>query len=215
MAATITVVCPECSKTMHAPADFAGKKVRCKACGHIFRASPAPPAGAIARSAESKSAAAAKVTKSAPIAPVSDDDEDGDGNPYLVTSDTKNSRCPECANEMEGEDAIICLHCGYNTVTREKLAMRKVHEITSADRFLWLLPGFICGGIVLFLLLFDLLFCLLVQADRNSSWFVLLMAWSGTKMWVCIGSIFFMFFAGRFAYLRLILHPNPPEIEHH
>jgi DNA-directed RNA polymerase subunit RPC12/RpoP len=214
MAATITLVCPECSKEIQAPADFAGKKVRCKHCGNIFRANPAAPKGAVARAPSGKSNGVTPSKASPPVAPMTaDDDEDGDGNPYKVTTNEKSSRCPECANEMDGPDAIVCLHCGYNTVTRERLGLRKVHDITGRDRFIWLLPGIACAGTVLFLLIFDILYCLLLKPEKDSSWVVDLFGSGAVKMWMCIGSTFFMFFAGRFAYLRLLVHPEPPEIE--
>jgi DNA-directed RNA polymerase subunit RPC12/RpoP len=36
MATTIAVSCPECHKQIKAPPDLQGKKIRCKACGHVF-----------------------------------------------------------------------------------------------------------------------------------------------------------------------------------
>jgi DNA-directed RNA polymerase subunit RPC12/RpoP len=212
MAATISIVCPECSKEIQAPADFAGKKVRCKGCGHAFRAEPAPPRGAVARAPAVKSGRKA----TPPVAPImADDDDDGDGNPYLVSTNEKSSRCPECANEMDGPDAIICLHCGYNTVTREKLAIRKVNDVTSQDRFLWLLPGIVCAAVVFFLIVFDILYCVFVRPGADSGWVVGLFGYGAIKMWVCIGTVFIMFFAGRYAYLRLLVNPDPPEVERH
>jgi hypothetical protein len=216
MAATITVVCPECSKAIQAPADFVGKKVRCKGCGHVFRANMAPPAGAVTRAPGGKAAGTPHVKAAPPVAPVmTDDDEDGDGNPYQFSDASEGAiRCPECANEMESADAIICLHCGYNTVTRERLALRKVHETTSGDRVMWLLPGVACGAGVFFLLLFDVLYCVFVQSSKDS----LLLEFFGSgaiKMWMCIGSVAVMFFLGRFAINRLIFHPEPPEIDAH
>jgi DNA-directed RNA polymerase subunit RPC12/RpoP len=220
MAASITVVCPECNKTLQAPADFVGKKVRCKQCGHVFRASPAPPQGVVARAPGAKPPAAAANNVRPPVAPLTppstdDDDDDGGGNPYSVSTDASHgvARCPECANEMESPDAIICLHCGYDTVTRERHAMKKLEEITDGDKFMWLLPGFLCGFGVLFLIVFDVLYCVLMRPTKDSSWFVEILGYGGTKMWMVITTLFFMAFLGRFAFLRLILHPNPPEVE--
>jgi DNA-directed RNA polymerase subunit RPC12/RpoP len=211
MAATITVVCPECSKEIQAPADIAGKKVRCKQCAHVFRASPAAPPGAVARAGKSAGAAKAKST---PVAPIVPDDEE-DANPYQVTGASDSSRCPECANEMESPDAIICLHCGYNTVTRERLSLRKVHDTTQQDYFLWLLPGFVCALGVLFLIVFDVLYCVLVKYKKGDSWVIELFGSGAVKMWICIGSLFAIFLLGKFAYKRLLLHPVPPEIDRH
>ena len=33
MAATISISCPKCSKTVQAPASVKGKKIKCKGCG--------------------------------------------------------------------------------------------------------------------------------------------------------------------------------------
>jgi DNA-directed RNA polymerase subunit RPC12/RpoP len=211
-AATITIVCPECGKEIQAPASFAGKKVRCKGCGHVFGARPATPPGAVARSSAPKPQPAPKAVTNSPPKPVADDDDEGDGNPYGVNDTDTSARCPECANLMESDDAIICLHCGYNTVTRERLVSKKIHDTTGMDWFLHLAPGVACVLAVLFLIIFDVVYCVAIQPLKDD-WVTGLFGAKGTKMWVCIGSIFFMFLAGKFAVKRLILHPIPPEIE--
>src|SRR5262249_59779563 len=38
MAETITIICPECEKSIKAPAEVVGKKIRCKGCGETFTA---------------------------------------------------------------------------------------------------------------------------------------------------------------------------------
>jgi DNA-directed RNA polymerase subunit RPC12/RpoP len=211
MSATITVICPECNNEIKAPADFAGKKVRCKSCGHIFRASPSAPHGAVARAPAGKSVGA----PAPPVAPLVADDDDADANPYGVTDASQGFRCPECANEMESPDAVVCLHCGYNTMTRERHSLKKVHETTGGDRFLWLLPGLACAGVVVFLVVFDLLYCLLVRSNQQSGVLLSFFASGAVKMWMCIASLFAIFFCIRFAISRLIYHPDPPEIEKH
>src|SRR5579862_3195660 len=106
MPATIKVICPECNKEINAPSEIAGKKVRCKVCGNVFRAEPAGVPG----SAGIKAAASPKAAATTPVAPISTDDEDEDSNPYVVSSDVETAaRCPECANLMESSDAVICL----------------------------------------------------------------------------------------------------------
>ena len=54
------------------------------------------------------------------------DGEEGD-NPYIVNTTNLAARCPFCAKEMADQNAIICLHCGYNTLTREKELFEPVH----------------------------------------------------------------------------------------
>jgi DNA-directed RNA polymerase subunit RPC12/RpoP len=207
MSAKITVVCPECGKAVKAAAEVAGKKVRCKYCSHTFRATAAPPTSTVARAADANASAPV-----APVTPGRDDDDEGDGNPYQFREIDLAARCPECANEMESADAIICLHCGYNTVTRERLSLKKTHDITHQERFAWLLPGFLCAAGVLFLVLFDLGYCVLIQPVKDI-WVLEFFGSGAIKMWLVIGSFFIMFFLGRFAILRLIFHPEPPEVE--
>ncbi len=193
MATPILLSCPECKKQLKAPPEALGKKIRCKACGHTF-AVPATAAGT--------SAPAAKPSK-AKKRPAEDDDDDQD--PYAVTHLDLTPRCPHCAAEMESADAFICLECGYNARTREHVATKKVHKRTGVDWTLWLAPGILCVLAILGMIGFDIWYVL-----REGDSF---MAHGGIKLWIVIMSLFAMFFAGKFAVKRLILHPVPPEIE--
>jgi predicted Zn finger-like uncharacterized protein len=217
MPARITVVCPECKKAIHADADVAGKKVRCKQCGNVFRASPAPPTGAIARSP------AGKPPPKPAVAPVVPDEDEDDANPYQVAGEGRSDvrLCPECAFEMESPDAIVCLKCGYNTITRQRLAFRKVHDTTGFDYFMWLAPGIVCAVGALLIIVLDVLYCVLVRAGTQGGnkardgLMTLFFASGAVKMWVSIACIAAVFFMGKFAYKRLLVNPTPPEIEHH
>jgi predicted Zn finger-like uncharacterized protein len=207
MATTITVTCPECEKQIQAPAAIAGKKIRCKSCGHVFvaraggeaiRAAP-PPAG--------KPAAKAK--------PPENEDEDDGAKAYGVTDLDLAPRCPHCANEMESAEAIICLHCGYNTQTRERARTRKVHDVTGGEQFLWLLPGILCVLAVL-LLIGNMVSSIIYWNNYvGEGEFAKYkgQAVSCCTLWWCLGSIWVGYKATRFAINRLILHPTPPERE--
>lgn len=198
MAEPIVVSCPECEKQMKAPPDAEGKKVRCRACGHTFTVK-APRA----KAAPAKAAPAPKPPQQDLVA---------DHNPYGVTDVDLTPRCPHCAGEMEEGD-VVCLHCGYNTMTRERAATRKVYERTGGDYFLWLLPGIACVLADLLLIAF-ILFLLIGPlkgiAERNEE------AWwnfgiGAMRVWGTVISLFCVFFATRFAVKRLILNPVPPE----
>lgn len=200
MAGTIAISCPKCEKQINAPAELEGKKIRCKECRHVFTVK-APPR-----------AKAARPAKPAPAAPADDDESK---NPYGVRDMEFLPRCPYCAKEMESEEAIICLHCGYNTRTRERIPFKKTYETTGGDRFVWLLPGILCalgvlwmiGNIVIFWTLFPKW-----EFEYEVNWWSIFFAlWA--RIWFSVACVFIGFFFGKFAVQRLILNPTPPEKE--
>ncbi len=205
MATTILLVCPACKRQIKAPDNVFGKKVRCKYCQAAFvarKGADKPPPGKAAK----------------PAKPAARADDDDDPNPYGISTLDLTPRCPECANELESADAVICLHCGYNTQTRERYKTRKVRYTTGGDWFLWLLPGIACALAVLALIGFNVWY--LMEIDdlakwEENSWYVGMWSVSGIKLWVVIMSLFFIWLAGKFAVKRLILHYRPPEIEKH
>jgi hypothetical protein len=211
MAEPITVNCPECDKKMKVPADARGKKVRCRACEHVF---VVPGAKAAARPGSDKVKPAkppAPAPKPAPAADDEGENEDGDGKPYGVTTLDLTPRCPDCANEM-GEGDVICLHCGYNTMTRTYHRTRKVRDVTGNDIFLWLLPGILSIIAILLLIGMDIWYCLCIRALVVDEWYEFI-GHGACMLWLVILSLFGMFYAGKFAVKRLILDNKPPEIE--
>jgi hypothetical protein len=197
MTATIDVSCPECKKQVKATTELQGKKVRCKGCGHVFTIPAAAP-GKDAKPAPAKAAAK----------PADDDDLKA----YSVTAaaDDAKPRCPHCAMELENEDVVICIHCGYNLKTRQRLGTKKTYDVTAADRSAWLMPGFIALAAIFGLIVFDLFFCLaLPRMVERGDWEWL--AAGGVRLWVVIFSIGAMLVLAKFAYQRLIVEPNPPE----
>jgi hypothetical protein len=200
MATAITVTCPECDRTMKVPAEARGKKVRCKGCQHVFPIPGGP----------DQPAKQAKPPRPA-ARPADDDDDEGDGKPYGVTTLDLASRCPTCANEIE-EGSKVCLHCGYDTVTRTYHRTRKVLDTTGGDVFLWLLPGVLCVFAIFGLIGLDIWYCMSMKDLVKDEWYDFI-ASQGCCMWLCIASLFGMFYAGRFALKRLVFDNKPPEVE--
>ena len=221
MATTILIVCPKCGKQIKAPDNVLGKRVRCKFCQAAFVATQGAakaPAGKPAKPPTGKPAKppAAKPAGSMPTKRAVEDDEDDDPNPYGVTDMDLAYRCPNCANEMESEDAVVCLTCGYNTQTRERVKTRKVHDLTGGQHFLWLLPGIACTLVVLAIIGFNVWYLLKIDvlvSWENDPFYLGMWTISGIKLWIVLISLFFIWLAGKFAVKRLILHPKPPEIE--
>jgi hypothetical protein len=236
MADTITVTCPECEKTLTAPAEVAGKKVRCKSCGHTFaakatpgksaadkpaapKAAPAkPPAAKKAAPAPAKSGAEKPTAKAAPAPakpPADDDEEETNSDPYGVRDADLSARCPYCANAMPSEDAIICLECGYNTRTRLRIETKKIYNTTGLDWTLWLAPGILCVIFVIGMSVADILYW--VNANdwigENDPWYLYMWRMFFFKLWSGVFTVFLMYLATKFAIRRLIFNPRPPEYE--
>src|SRR6516225_3042956 len=136
MAARTIITCPECNKKFKGKEDLHGKKIRCPFCKEPFVVADAeeddehatiPPRGSgkgAAKKADGKAPAAL------PAGRESDDEFDQASNPYGVTKLDLAPRCPNCANEMESEEAVVCLFCGYNTLTRTWGKTKKVFALT-------------------------------------------------------------------------------------
>jgi hypothetical protein len=218
MASTITITCPECDKTLRAPREVLGKKIRCKECGATFSARAARAAEDLEDDEDRpapkpKKAPAAKpvATKAKQDKPKGEEDED---SPYGVTSEYLGPRCPSCANAMEEGDRI-CLHCGYDTETRVQSRTRKVRHVSGGDLFLWLLPGIALAILTLGLLTGQTLYIIfIVRETFGEAWYDFVGS-LGMKVWTSVVVLFICYFTGRFAIIRLCIENSPPEVEEH
>jgi predicted Zn finger-like uncharacterized protein len=211
MADKVPIICPECAKQFQVPEDIVGRKIRCKNCGKAF----------VAKRAEDVNPAQKKA-ESATIPFLDDDDDDGDGKPYEVTSVDLAPRCPSCANELESETAKVCLHCGFNLETRTAAERRRVKDVTGGDIFLHLLPG-ILSAIGFFMAMTVMLYSigrrlyLALNPDVLKDYGVTEL-WqinciNCCTLWISILCIWLMYKAGKFAIKRLIYENKPPERE--
>ena len=207
MAEAITIICPECDKKITVPAAAVGKKVRCKACQHVFAVKA--PAG---KPAGGKAGAAKKPAPVVKPKPKPTDVDEEDDTPIGVTALDTAPRCPNCANEMESEEAVICLTCGYNTRTRTQATTIAVEDTTGMTWFLWLLPGILSALFFIILLTFDILYSLFAGKYFNPDDWTAMFASGPFMIWAIWAPTTFLnvgFFT--FAVRRLVLHPKPPE----
>jgi hypothetical protein len=187
MADNTVINCPECKKKFKGKGDLEGKKIKCPFCAKAFVV-PSKNAGA------------------ATMATADDDDETG----YGVTALDLQARCPHCAKPMESDTAIICLFCGYNTVTRELGKTEKVIGLKFSDVFWYQFPGML-AAFGCFLLLLGMLFFNLVMPSIGPEF----LNHESMRLWICsifLGGTWAM---GTFAFSRLVLHPFPEEERKH
>jgi len=187
-AQVLTVACPKCKARFQAPASLAGKKVKCKKCGGVV-----------------------------PVVQARDEEEwSRNPNPYAVTQENYSVvRCPFCAHELESEDQKVCLNCGFNLVTRQRMETKVLEPLTPVDWTLWLLPG-IASALGMLLCLFLAIVCVLLAwpdlSDYGLGWIQFKQGErEAIPIYTCVGLLFLAFLAGRFAFIRLVLHPHPPE----
>ena len=199
--AIATIACPKCSQTFRSSDDVQGTRIRCPLCGAAFvveefAKDDAPP-----------------IAKAKPKAKSAEDEQDR--NPYGVKDVSIKARCPNCANEMESEDAIICLYCGYNTQARTIGKTKKVVHQTGVDKATWLWPGI--GAVLgIFYLILQQLGYILAggpAAKGTSSTIVSLLFNEPVYIWVTLMVLAIIWQLGQFAFKRLILEPTPPELE--
>lgn len=158
----VEIPCPNCEKSLKVPEAVFGKKIKCKHCGHPFvvedpdakpakgAKKPTKPGAAKAPKEEPKKEEPKKAA--APYKFEDDNDEGAKPNPMGVIAEEDVARCPFCAKELDPPDAKVCLHCGFNNITRTRAESKKVWAPDSSDYMNHLGPGLgalaICIGLI-------------------------------------------------------------------
>ena len=229
MAEVLVVTCPECEKKFKPKTDVRGKKIKCPFCtGPIVvpAAKNGKPATKNGKPAKSKSDAikdakskpdARKEEPSPPPAPEppppapADDEFDDNPNPYGVKNVDLVPRCPNCTQEMGPHD-VICLSCGYNTLTREWGKTEKTMGLTGGRHLLYLLPALGSAVFGVFSVLF-----LIFYGTVAPYWLDNTMFWwldsEAMRMWAMVIFLVWIFAAGMFCMKRFIEKPKPDEIQ--
>jgi hypothetical protein len=235
---TLDVKCPTCGKTLKVPAALAGKKVKCKGCDTAFTVAAPGGARPAAKSVGAALAAGAKAgAKPAhapppppepekPKSPFLDDDEELDEQGRVkameVIRESDVPRCPHCTKELDPPDAVVCVHCGFNNVTRVKTETKRVYETEAADWAGHLAPGVFALLLAVGLIVVDVL-CFLNMSNWLEGSFLEMDEkdiLGNKKMYVKPGAFTTLIIAfslllilpmGRFAFRRLVLNYKPEE----
>ena len=232
MAAVSVIPCPSCEETLRVPEAVLGKKIKCKHCGHAFVAAdpdapPARPAKAAkpARPKKDEPKSEAPAAAAAPYKFADDDEDDGaKPNPMGLIAEEDVARCPFCAQELDPPDAKVCLHCGFNNVTRTRAESKKVWAPDASDWLNHLGPGVVALIICVALIALDI-FCLVNMREWMTGSFLesdqadvtdpnrkalhvkpgalITLIWAATIMPI-LGT-------GRFAVKRLLIDNKPME----
>jgi hypothetical protein len=115
---------------------------------------PSKPGGATAKAKKEEPKEEPKPEAAAPYKFQDDEEEEGaKPNPLgMVEDESGIVRCPFCAKELDPPDAKVCLHCGFNNVTRVRAESKKVWAPDANDWVNHLGPGvaalFICIGLI-------------------------------------------------------------------
>ena len=216
------IVCPHCRKAGKGPIELEGKYIRCRSCKRSFlvklpaqaKATQPTPEGPATYAFAGEGSAARQEEAPLRVLPVMDEEEES-SNPYGVTDLDERRRCPYCADLMEEED-VICLNCGYNTQTRMHIRTERTYANTPGDVFLWLLPGIACVVGIFFTIGFDFFWWFFLEPywwTPMDDFFGFKSFSRGLKVWEVVMSLFVIWYLGKFAFKRLILHPTPPEMK--
>ena len=220
MASTFVIACNECEKQIKVSEDVIGKKIRCKECGNVFAVKKPKEQAAAKKDAKGPPKEVQQPATNKAKNALLDEEEDDSKEPYqIIVDDEGIARCPNCAKELESKESVICLHCGYNTVTRMRQTSAAVYEATSEDKFHWWLPGILCCVGILVVIGLSIFFWLKTVSWMTGGWFY--DEESPEKPWVIkpgcfkflnvVVAAFICFHLGKFAYRRLVLYNKPPE----
>jgi DNA-directed RNA polymerase subunit M/transcription elongation factor TFIIS len=197
----VNIACPKCAAVFRGSDEVEGKRIRCPSCGFAFVAD--------------KFVDDEQARKAKPKAVAAPTDDDEDRNPLGVKTLDLSPRCPNCANEMASEDAVVCIYCGYNTQTRTVGVTRRLAYHTTKDKILWLLPG-IGAALVILLLIFGQHWVILSFAASHrgeSDWVDTWICNEPISLWLTMIISAVTWGLGLFVFNRLVLHASPPEID--
>jgi hypothetical protein len=199
------VTCPACQKKFKPKADMSGKKIKCPLCTHAFVV-PLPqdagdPVAVPVEEAQAEFNA----------------EYDADPDPYGMKHIDMVPRCPNCTEEMGPHD-IICLSCGYNTLTREWGKSQKTIGVTFGQQFKYLLPALGTATFMFFSIVFLIYYCVVspyhIAALNNwVGWVLSLSDHESMRMWTTVMFLMWIWAGGMFCFKKFIEKPKPDEIE--
>lgn len=203
MANPVTISCTKCAREYKIEEGTLGATVKCKGCGELFVA------------AVSKGAPGQPPASSNPPSPQEDDTTVGKAYTLVIESDA--ARCPNCAQELVGEKAVICVYCGFNNRTRILSRTRKLVDKTPGDYFFWHLPAILSSVVVLASIILLIVYFWKVPGwaasanpEETLPWLLNSLFF---RVYMTIMILTIIWYLGLYAAKRFIYYPHPPEEE--
>lgn len=115
-----SITCTACGTVLGVPKGGMPKDgLSCNWCGYVNQKALEPEPKPVAAAAARETTRPAAKPQAAPH-PLGDGGDDN-GEPYdLPPQEIKTRPCPNCGKKID-ETVIVCIHCGYNTVRKEKI----------------------------------------------------------------------------------------------
>jgi DNA-directed RNA polymerase subunit RPC12/RpoP len=220
MAAGMVVSCPKCEKKFKPKTDVEGKKIKCPFCERPFvvplAKKPKDAKETRIKSTDAKGKADPSKAEATP-APVEQkkkeaENLEADPNPYDVTTQDLTPRCPYCAKEMKSKNAIICVYCGHNTMTREAGKTTKIFGLTIDRHVLYLLPPTGAAIFAFFTVIGLMINATLVPGWVDSTWLSFIDS-EAIRMWATVLSLGILWTAGMFCFKMFIAKPKPDDLK--
>jgi hypothetical protein len=215
MSAILDITCPNCSTPLKVPEQFAGKKVKCKACQQVLTVPAAQPPAPPAAAADHRSPAQKRHA--------ADDDDEHGPKDYGVIKESDAPRCPHCAQELDPPDTKICMHCGYNLLDRRRHEARKVYQNTFGDWLSHLGPAILCalaaaalitGAVICWINMNDWLAGTFLELDEKDAITgknkTLVKPWC-FSLWISMVALWISYKLGKYAFKRFAFDFKPPE----
>jgi hypothetical protein len=128
------ITCPECGKHYRWKQQYAGQRVKCKACGGTLVMPIIPPDAPLESAAMPRSSDTNHDDRQYAL-----DLPDDDAGQYEVDVDeseagliTPEGRCPNCGQNVK-PTAVICLNCGFNLKEGTRLETQVVRDEADPD----------------------------------------------------------------------------------
>ena len=112
---------------------------------------------------------------------------------------------------MANEKAFICVHCGYNTLTREVGKLERTYSLTFEEQLKHLSLPWPGVAVAFALILFLIWFCIVYPTIFRQGWKSWLLGSEPIRLFLTIFTISFIYKSGYPGLHKIIFEPKPKE----